>query len=517
MSALVQRLAPWLVGAAACLLYLVTLSNHATGDSIEFALAIERATPAVLLDPYHPLLHPAGLLFYRLWQLVGWTGRALVPLQVLNALAGGVCAGLLTAIASVLTRSRGLAALIGAGFAISGAQWLLSVEAEFVTVPLALALVVLWLLLAASPALLTRTRTPVLLGLTTVAAAAAYVSNALLVAVVLVGLRADGRLQPGLRRRHGRIYLAVVLMLFAPAYLAFLAAWSRGNWRAVPAYFLGRGTYGHWAPFNIPHGVYAFLRSLALYPNLSLGGTTRQFLAQASLTGRLLFAGYYGLILVAVLAPFWLGWRRWSELWPARHRALLVLGTWLVLFSAFGFYWVPGDLSFWLPSLAVWWLIASLVLGVAEVRWRRLATVAAAVVILGLGNALFEVLPRHDLQRNLAHQVARQVIANTAQEEILLVRGDDIAGLYLQYWGDRRVVYVSGGAKSLAEALSWVEGVQPGSRLLVVDSDEGRARWWYSLFASSEGEGSGVWLPSIPRWRSGGGLVLELTAAGAHR
>jgi hypothetical protein len=78
----VRRLTPCFVGAAACLLYLATLSNHHTGDSIGYALAIARADLALLLDPYHPVLHPVGLLFYRLWQLAGWTGRALLPLQV---------------------------------------------------------------------------------------------------------------------------------------------------------------------------------------------------------------------------------------------------------------------------------------------------------------------------------------------------------------------------------------------------------------------------------------------------
>jgi hypothetical protein len=180
-----RGLMPWLVGTVACLLYLATLSNFYTGDSIEYALAVESADPTLLLDPYHPLLHPVGLLFYRLWQLAGWTGRALLPLQVFNALAGGICAGLLAGIAGVLSRSAGIAAAAGLGFAVSGGVWMLSVEAEFVTLPLALMLAVLWAVLVVSPAGAARGRYPILLGIASAAAVAAYVNSALLVPVVL--------------------------------------------------------------------------------------------------------------------------------------------------------------------------------------------------------------------------------------------------------------------------------------------------------------------------------------------
>ena len=511
-----RRLMPWIVGAAACLLYLATLSNHYTGDSIEYALAIEMGYPAQLLDPFHPLLHPAGLLFLRLWQLAGWTGRALLPLEVLNALAGGLCAGLLASIAGVLSGSGGIAAVAGLGFAASGGLWMLSVEAEFVTLPLALLLAVLWAVLCASPAAAARSRYPVILGLATVAAVAGYASSALLVPVVLVSLLADGRLKPALRRRHCLVYMAAVLLLLVPAYLAFLAAWSGGQWEQVPAYFLGNSSYGRFVPFSLPHGIYAFLRSLALYPNLSLVGTTRQFLAQASPAGRLLFAGYYCLILLVVLAPLWLAWRRRRSLWPAHRRPLLALGTWSVLFSAFAFYWVPGDQSFWLPVLAAWWLLIALVLATTEIRGFRLAAVLAGVAVLAAGNALFEVVPRHDIRWNTGYQAAQQVIANTTSEDIVLVRGDDITGLYLTYLGgDRQVLYVSSEPEGLVESLSPIEaaqGVPAGRtpRLITVDSDSQRAGWWHALLESLERAAPRGWRSSSPDWRTEGSLVFEL-------
>jgi hypothetical protein len=509
-------LTPWAVGAVACLLYLATLSNHYSGDSIEYALAIESANPASLLDPSHPLLHPAGLLWYRVWQLMGWSGRALLPLQVLNALAGGFCAGLLTAIAGGLSKSRGLAVAAGLGFAVSGGLWMLGVEAEFVTAPLALMLAVLWGVLCVTSGTAARGRYPILLGAATAVAVAGYASNLLLAPVVSVGLLTDHRLDPALRRRHCMVYVTTMLLLLVPAYLAFLAAWSGSAWQHVPAYFFGR-SYGHFAPFDIPHGIYAFLRSLALYPNLSLEGTTRQFLAQTSAPGRLLFAGYYGLVLLAVLAPIGLAWRHRHELWPAERQPLLVLATWTMLFSAFGFYWVPGDQSFWLPVLAAWWLTVALALGSVQDRGLRTATVVAVVAALAIGNGLFEVVPRHDIGRNVAFQVTQQALANTTPEDVLLVRGDDIAGLYLTYWGGRQVAYLPSDVWIPEELLPRAGAAQTASgkaapRLIIIDSDDRRAGWWDALVEASEQAAPEMWLSSIPDWHAGGGLVMELTS-----
>ena len=265
------------------------------------------ATPAHLLDPYHPLLHPFGLAFYRLWQALGWTGQSLLPLQVLNALAGAFCAGLVTDIARRLTGSARLALLTGLGFAVSGGLWMLSVEAEFVTLPLAAALLVLWALLAASPRRAGTAGYAVLLALATAVAFWSYASGAILFLVVLTGILLDSRLGPPVRRRQALIYSGALLVVVIPATLIFLAQWSQGDWARVPAYFLSRGEYSRFALSDLPHGVYGFLRSLALYPRLSLIGTTRQFLDQASPAERGLFVAYYGLALL-VAARRW----RWQ-------------------------------------------------------------------------------------------------------------------------------------------------------------------------------------------------------------
>lgn len=506
-----SRLSPLIVTGVAALLYLATLSRHFTGDSIEYALAIELGDPAWLLDPYHPLLHPLGLLVFRLWQALGWTGRALLPLQVLNALAGALCAGLLADSARRLTRSGWLALLAGLGFAFSGGLWMLSVEAEFVTPALAAALLVLWALSAASPRRAATASTAVLLALLTAVAFWSYASAAVLVPVVAVGILADGRLSKPTRRRQLLLYAAALLAIVVPATLLFLTRWSEGDWSRVATYFLARGGYSGVAWFDFAHGGYGFLRSLALYPGLSLTGTTRQFLAQASSGGTARFVLYYGLIALIALAPVVAALRLRARWLPDQRRLLIMLIVWSAGYALFAVLWVPGDVSFWLPVLAAWWLATALTVGACRSasqplhRRRWLVGLAVAVVGLGVANAAFEVLPRAELSTNHPYQVAAEVAAGAGEDAIFLARADDISGLYLAYFHRRQVTYISDD--TLARLADYLDGLPKAGapRVYALDADDGRAAWWRERLA---GRG---WLSRLPPAQPQAGLLLELT------
>ncbi len=486
-----HRLIPLIVTSAAAILYLATLSRHYTGDSIEYALAIDLGDPAYLLDPYHPLLHPLGLAFYRLWQALGWTGQSLLPLQVLNALAGAVCAGLVTDIARRLTGSARLALVTGLGFAVSGGLWMLSVEAEFVTPPLASALLVLWALFAASPRRAGRTGYAILLALATAVAFWSYASGAILFLVVLTGILLDGRLEQSVRRRQALTYSSALLIVVIPATLIFLAQWSQGDWARVPAYFLSRGSYSRFALSDLPHGVYGFLRSLALYPRLSLVGTTRQFLDQASPAGRGLFIAYYGLALLVACAPVALAVRHRQSLLATHRRSLAILAVWSAAFAAFAIYWVPGDVSFWLPVLAAWWLVLALVISVAGAhrlkdshRW--LAGLTVAVIMLAVINGAFEILPRRDLSTNRPYQFAADVAAQTGETDIVLTRGDDISGLYLAYFAGRQVFYAAPETLDSLRSYAVSSTQTTERRVVAVDVDAEQLGWWQALLAASQ-------------------------------
>ena len=402
--------ASWFIGLAALALYLATLSRAHTGDSLDFASAVEAGSGSALIDPSHLLLAPLGFGFYRLWQAFGWAGGAMLPLQVLNALGGALAVGLMAHIAGRLARSDRAGVIIAAGFAVSFGVWLLSTQAEFVTIPLAAGLAVLGPMLAvaeerpvqtdATPA--TSLLRPIVLGLGAGLAVLTYLTNA---ALALVGLAAIGVAVGWPRARRltwAALLLVSMFLIAAPVYLA-LAGWAlaAGTPPNLLMLWSGSGMYGQFSWRSVPHGLYGFLRTLIGYPGLVMNDSTAAYLASAHWPGRIAWAGVYTAALALAAAVPWLIWRTGPKSGGAGEcrRTWIPLGLWAALAAAFGVFWVPGDISFWMPVLAAWWLLVAWLVRIARAKlaparrdWPLRAVLALAVLLM-IANAAFVILP----------------------------------------------------------------------------------------------------------------------------
>ncbi len=469
-------------------LYLATLSRNWTADSLLYALDIESGEVARMVDPYHLLLHPLGWAFYRLWRWAGWSGGALLPSQVLNALGGAACVGLVYGVARHLTGSARAAALAAAGMAVSGGLWLLSVEAEFVTIPLAAHLAVLWGALAAPAHRARRPAYALGLGLGVVLSALTYLTGVLLLGVAAAGLLLRMEWPRPVRLRQAAIAAGTVLVVTAAGLLCGIL-WSRGALAQWPGRLLGGGVYGQLSWTSLPRGAYAFLRSLALYPNLAMNDSTRAFLASAAAPQRALFVLYYLAVLAVAMAPPVLAWRWRHVLWAEHRRELAVLGTWVALFGAFAVYWVPGDVSFWVPLLAAWWLLAALVM-VPRLKHGRVS-MATAVLLLLAANGLLAMAPRRDLGRNVRYTLAQELAGHTAPADLILLGdGDGLEALYAVYFGRRQVVSLPLEGADLPAVGQWFGGAvrrvrQRGGRILAAGYPRSREPGLEQLCASA--------------------------------
>jgi 4-amino-4-deoxy-L-arabinose transferase-like glycosyltransferase len=457
----------------AALLYSLTLSRHYTADSLLYALLIEGDDLQALIDPTHLLLHPLALLWYRIWQALGWAGRSLMPIQLLNALAGAACVGLMWALAHTLSRSSRSATIVAIGFAVSGGLWLLSVEAEFITIPLALQLLALWLILAVLADGAGRANYAVLLGIVVAIAILSYLTSVFLVLMVLLGF-ITASIPAGTKWRQIALFLATLLLLLIPPFTLALATWTRGDLSQL--YQLGgQGAYGLWHWVNVPHGFYTFLRSIGLFPGLAMNDSTRDLLAAAGNEKRLIFFAYYALIAAFAVMPLLCLVLRHRELWASAKQTILVLLTWTITFTAFAFYWVAGDVTFWVPVLASWWLLIAICwpTGGAARWWNG---VLLAILLLGIINGTQLILPRTNLESNQPYLTAKRIAAETGAEDIILIEPDDITTLTVTYFAERRVLPVQQSVFKISDLPEWIateakNGKKKGGRLLILDAD----------------------------------------------
>jgi hypothetical protein len=455
-----------LLGVAAFVLYVSTLSRQPSADSVFFALAIESGDPFRLVNLRHPLLHPLGWAFVELWRVLGWQGRALLPLQVLNALGGAAAVALVHHIAMRLTASLAIATAVAAGFAVSGAVWLLSTEAEFVTVPFAAGLLVLDALLAARSQDWERPAFLAAIGAAVGAATLCYLSNASLGAVAIAAAYPGTAAPPRGWARRAALLIAGALLVIVPAIavhaqLDVAHAQLRSMLVQTPGYFPPS-----W--FVLPHAAYAFVRSLLLYPDLGMNDSTAAYLAAATSAQRAAFATYYAFAGALALTVPLLAIRRRGALRRAYRRPALLLALWALLHAAFALVWVVGDCSFWVPVLAAWWLLVALLLATAPAPRRARKAVALAAAVLLVANGFLFILPRHDLLRNRRHWIAAGVAEHTAPNDIIVTRNNDLLVPYLRYFAQRPVIDAAPADVDRAAATALERAQASGGRVFVV-------------------------------------------------
>ncbi len=536
--------AAYAIAAAAALLYGVTLSRHHTGDGLILARAVETLSGADLLVPHRLLTQPLGQAFYRSWQAAGWTDNALIPLQAVSALGGGMCVGLVYAIGCRLAGRSPIAGTSAAGFGVSCGTWLYSTDAESITIPLALMLGVLWWLLRATPAAAMRPQHAIITGLGSGLAILTYFTSAFLLPAAAAAYLLTPRAPRWTRLRQVVITVGCMLLVTAPVYLALLyVVFGVRDWQGLAQWRLYGGApgpgellYGRLVPESVPHGIYGFLRALASYPGLELGTSTMYYLSRVSWPERLMLEGWYAVLLTIVALPLGMAAARWPTLRRSHARSLGVLSAWSFGYAAFATYWVPGDPQFWLPVLAAWWLLVGVVLSSADTpastphgaRSARFhlpgpslrAAAIALVGLLAIVNFAAFVLPNRDLAGNRPYAIAMSIKARTSENDLILTGGSDTLFLYVPYFADRRTISVfhillGTPADRTGVVLDGInrdvaQVTGAGGRVLVAGAEPGRNDWPH---LGGQVEATRAYfrgLKTAPAWDVAGESILEV-------
>ncbi len=395
---------PWIVGAAAFGLYVLTRSTHVGGDDTVFALVVDRwvATGEIgptLLNPHHPVFLPLIGAVGRLALAVGLAPSALGVGATVSSLFGALTvAGLVIGLRRAGVGSS-LAVAAAAVLAVSGGWWKYATRMEVYT--LAGLAVMVWLMVMGRP-LLGRCAAAAVTATTWLA----HAGLGLLVAPVAWRLRHRWRALIA-TLVWGVVFPLIVLVCVAVWALdirsvAELRVWMSGHdlttWMTWPdplAAMRSVASMFRWSTANVPE---AYPRSLLI---------TCSALGWIATVGLLVVAGFGAAR--ALRGP-------WSLGKASIAAVLAMLPLWLV--------WEPGNdeqVVALIPAVVVLaaWGARALRDGVGE---RVLALSALALLVgNGLVGALVQTQPELSRVRVVADRIALTVPA----EALLLTVGRD--------------------------------------------------------------------------------------------
>lgn len=381
-------------------LYLATRQHVFTIDSYYYLWDTEFGDWPRLLHPHHLALQPLLRAWWRLWQWFEWSGRAVLPLQILNVLLTLGALMLSWRLLRWFLPHRGLAAAWWTLLAIGYLAWSQATQADSLPLFWLFAAALLWwaVRLALGPVPTTRTT----LGLAATLAAGILAHQVLVLWALpvcwMLARRATGRQRwQRLAVSLGSAAAVVLACYVAAGWLATGSAHPAELWGWFTGYgqeFAGRyGRLANLASPDVPRGLAsAFLTGSPLKPYV-YGGQPLSPDAVARLLPFLLVSG----VLAAGLWPLAAA-RRGLD--PARRRAVLHVLVLLAISASFAAWWDPAQRKFWAP-------VATALVALAGLGWSLhaprqpalLAIPVAALAAVALSyNLAGGILPRHRMQ-----------------------------------------------------------------------------------------------------------------------
>ncbi|HXT00081.1 MAG TPA: hypothetical protein VN915_05365 [Elusimicrobiota bacterium] len=360
------------VFAAALLLDLSFRSQYFNFDGVACAIAVELSDFKHLVHGNHLAYGVVAWLFDRAWRLLGYRGRAILTLQVLDGVLGAAGAAVFASLLRRSGRGEREAALGAAALAVSYAWWFWSLEAQVYM------LGALFAALAAREALAEKPR-PARAGAWLAAAVLGHVGHLMaLPAIAWMLWRKRGRaaLAPFAASLAGLVaaaYAAAGILAVRPRTLDDLRLWLLGS----AALGVDRAFSWHsdaWSTALLSWGAMTF----EVFCGFA-GSSGAVRLAGAALAALPLAAAAFGAARGGREARFWL-------LWLAGYAALFL-------------NWEPGTIVYRVSDLLGLWALA--LLGLQGLTGRaRSAALAAWTAAAFAYNLAFAIRPAADPASN---------------------------------------------------------------------------------------------------------------------
>jgi hypothetical protein len=446
-------------------LYTATLSDNHTEaeDALHYAASISSGETARLFHPNHLLFNMVGLAAFRLARTFGYSGDPMLPLQVLNAIAGSLTAGLLTRIGLRRGYGRALSALAALGCAVSYGVWWYSVEAETYVLPLPF-------VVYAMDRTITSGARPTFgrgagVGVLAAAATLLHQQHALAFlplglglwlasprnectydrAVPLAGMAAAAAVVVGLP------YILIPVLIYGSDSLASVMHWALGH--------AGGGPWEPVASSNVIKALVGFTRSLiglhfifsfdAVSNAVGQAFPAKILIEERFLAGTINSASRVA-ALIASAATAATGVALLLEAWRSRTGAVSKRGGGFLAsvvcavaaYSVANVFWEPANPEFWIAVIP--WLF----LGLAEIlnRGDRVARstriLGLFVASLALANFIGSVYPQTTREGDYWYQANRELFKLARPSDLIISGGGYISDGYLERATSAEVIAV---------------------------------------------------------------------------
>lgn len=439
-----RLLMPTLIFVAVFLLYVAFLTHgaHITRDPIDYASAAE-STLYSSHSPFHLIYQPVGRLFYLLWGLFGYQGGAMLPMQVLNALAGALGVALFYVVLNKIVEDRFIALATSLMLAFSYSYWRYSVEA-MPYVPMVLILVLSFVLMLRIPRINSR-REALFLGMANGLAVLFNVGCVLLLPSAGVAIWARRK---GVRDFWQCFVLytlglflvgAVPYMIFGVAVLGFrspqdvLIQYGLGQryWLSpggAQFSFIGLGSLFVGESFALrflSSNPTARARIVSSLPALPLAPPE---VSKISILQIIAILGVLVLVALGLLACVLYVARFWKRIWHNQRLLLMICVSWLAPFAIFTVWVSPMKSHHWIANLIPIWTIVALVLKDAKDNMSH--RLAAQIKLQGLTlvflcslffvNFFGSILPDHNPKANWNMELALLLSNHVGERDLIM-------------------------------------------------------------------------------------------------
>lgn len=420
----VDRIMAAALALTASALYASVRNVFYSSDALSYAEAVEGGGAKALLHPHHLLYSPICRFAFGAARLLGYGGRALGTVHVVNAVAGGAGVALAFLLCRRLGARRSVSLLAAAGLATAAAYWSNAAGAEVYTLGTAAALAALYVAARVSSR---GAKTAALAGVAFAAAAIIQQLNLLLAPLGVIYVLTTGTDRRRKALAFAGAYAATFILGYVVLPAALLHFQSPRDYFDWFFYYARMKRWGGFSWRNVSAAADAFAR--VFYVQAFWNNFAAPFAAS-------------DIRHLRVALPLWLGVAGGGAnllLWLARRpgrAALILLGVALLSYAVFILWWLPSHIDYWLlPAACVIFAVAVAVSGRGRF-WYAVSVAALTLAWLGVTNVnwRYGIKPETRLEANADYR-AGLALAAVIPKDGLAFLANSPAITHARYFG----------------------------------------------------------------------------------